>query len=195
MEKHSMAPTRFNTKTIACLIKFSFLICLVTLITQTVAAQSPVTASNSVQASVLNAEETAKIMPASVFFRGQSASVQGRNSGGIRFGDKSLMLVSLIDTSGYSSQVQEKYQAYLITESAVDIDGHRLAPGAYGCGFLSGDNFIVMDLGGHDLFTAHSTHDVDLRRPSPLQVVVSPTVPGDYRLYAGRNYISFRVAR
>jgi hypothetical protein len=195
MEKHSMAPTRFNTETIACLIKFSFLICLVALVTQTVAAQSPVTASNSVQASVLNAEETAKIMPASVFFRGQSASVQGRNSGGIRFADKSLMLVSLIDTSGYSSQVQEKYQAYLITESAVDIDGHRLAPGAYGCGFLSGDNFIVMDLGGHDLFTAHSTHDVDLRRPSPLQVVVSPTVPGDYRLYAGRNYVSFRVAR
>jgi len=190
-----MARNRFNTKTIACLIKYPLLICLIALITQTVAAQSPVASSNSAQASVLNAEETAKIMPGSVFFRGQSASVQGRNSGGVRFGDKSLMLVSLIDTSGYSSQVQEKYQAYLITESAVDIDGHRLAPGAYGCGFLSGDNFIVMDLGGHDLFTAHSTHDVDLRRPSPLKVVVSPNVPGDYRLYAGRNFVSFRVAR
>jgi hypothetical protein len=168
------------------------LVCLIAVIAQTTAGQSP--ATTSTQASVLNAEETAKIMPASVFFRGQSASIQGRNSGGIRFGDKSLLLVSLVDTSGYSSQVQEKYQAYLITESAVDIDGHHLAPGAYGCGFLNGDNFIVMDLGGHDLFTAHSTHDVDLRRPTPLQIVVSPSKAGDYRLYAGRNYVSFRIA-
>jgi hypothetical protein len=185
----------FNLKTSVCLIKTCLLVCLIAFIAQTATGQSPVVSTNSAQASVLNAEETAKIMPASVFFRGQSASVQGRNSGGVRFADKSLMLVSLIDTSGYSSQVQEKYQAYLITESAVDIDGHRLAPGAYGCGFLSGDNFIVMDLGGHDLFTAHSTHDAVLRRPSPLQVVISPHIPGDYRLYAGRNFVSFRAAR
>jgi hypothetical protein len=182
----------FNIKAIVCLTKSCALVCLIALIAQIAAGQSPGTTST--QASVLSAEEAAKIMPASVFFRGQSASVQGRNSGGVRFGDKSLLLISLIDTSGYSSQVQEKYQAYLITESAVDIGGHRLASGAYGCGFLNNDNFVVMDLGGHDLFTARSTHDVDLRRPTPLQIAVSPSSAGDYRLYAGRNYISFRAA-
>jgi hypothetical protein len=189
-----MNPYLFNIKAIVCLIKSCALVCLIALIAQTAAGQPSATTSNSTQASVLNAEETAKIMPASVFFRGQSASIQGRNSGGIRFGDKSLLLISLIDTSGYSSEVQERYQAYLITESAVDIDGHRLTPGAYGCGFLNGDNFVVMDLGGHDLFIARSMHDVDLRRPTPLQIVVSPSTAGDYRLYAGRNYVSFRVA-
>jgi hypothetical protein len=102
--------------------------------------------------------------------------------------------VSLVDTSGYSSQVQEKYQAYLITESALNIDGHRLAPGAYGCGFIGGDSFVVMDIGGHDLFTAHSTRDVDLHRPTPLQIVAAPGASGDFRLYAGRNYVSFRLA-
>jgi hypothetical protein len=183
-----------NTKTIVCLIKYSVLVFLIALLAPTTEGQSAVTSSSSARASVLNAEAATKILPSSVFFQGLSASVQGRNSGGVRFGDKSLLLVSLIDTSGYSSQVQAKYQAYLITESAVDIEGHRLPPGAYGCGFLDSDNFIVMDIGGHDLFTAHSTHDPDLRRPTPLQIMVSPGAEGDYRLYAGRNYVSFRMA-
>jgi hypothetical protein len=175
------------------IVAFATILSSTALIAQTSAGQSSETTSNSTQTSVLSALEAAKIMPAAVFFRGQSASIQGRNSGGVRFGDKSLMLVSLVDTSGYSSQVQEKYQAYLITESALNIDGHPLAPGAYGCGFISGDNFIVMDVGGHDLFTAHSTRDVDLHRPTPLQILESPGASGGYRLYAGRNYVSFRL--
>jgi hypothetical protein len=143
---------------------------------------------------VLKADEVAGILPTAVFFQGKSAPVQGRNSGGVRFGDKSLMLVSLVDTSGYSSQVQEKYQAYLITETAIDIDGHRLAPGAYGCGFISNNSFVVMDIGGHDLFTAHTTRDDNLRRPTPLQVMAAPNEVGKYRLYAGRNFVVFQLA-
>jgi hypothetical protein len=176
------------------IVVFATIFYVTALIAQTTAGQSSVATSNSSQASVLNAVEAAKIMPPTVFFRGQSASIQGRNSAGIRFAGDSLMLVSLVDTSGYSSQVQEKYQAYLMTESALDVDGHHLAAGAYGCGFISGDSFVVMDIGGHDLFTAHSTHDVDLHRPTPLQILVATTTPGDYRLYAGRNYVSFRLA-
>jgi hypothetical protein len=149
-------------------------------------AQAPV--------AVLPAAEAAKILPATVFFRGLSAPVQGRNSGGVRFADKGLMLVALVDTSGYSSQVQEKYQAYLITESALEIDGHRLPPGAYGCGFIAGDTFIVQDLGAHDLFTARSERDAGLRRPTPLQVLAAPGAEGGYRLYAGRSYIGFKLA-
>lgn len=175
------------------IVMFASILTSTVLIAQTTAGQSSVTTSNSMQA-VLDAGEAAKIMPASVFFRGQSASIQGRNSGGVRFEDKSMMLVSLVDTSGYSSQVQEKYQAYLITESVLNIGGHQLAPGAYGCGFISGDSFIVMDLGGHDLFTAHSTRDADLHRPTPLQILVGPGSSENYRLYAGRNYVSFRLA-
>jgi hypothetical protein len=150
--------------------------------------------TQSVQATLLKPAEAADLLPATVFFQGKTAPVQGRNSGGVRFEDKSLMLVSLIDTAGYSSQVQEKYQAYLITESALDIEGHRLGPGAYGCGFLSDRGFLVMDIGGHDLFTAQATHDGDLRRPTPLQIMAAPNEPGRYRLYAGRNFVRFSVA-
>jgi hypothetical protein len=144
-------------------------------------------------AAVLKPADTATILPATVFFQGKIAPVQSRNSGGVRFGDKSLMLAALVDTSGYSSQVQEKYQAYLITESTIDIDGHRLPPGTYGCGFVSNNSFVVMDIGGHDLFTAHTTGDDNLRRPTPLQVMAAPEA-GKYRLYAGRNFVVFQLA-
>lgn len=180
---------------VICLAMFAGVLSFTSFVSQAKSEQASEASSTSTQVGAIAAAETAKIFPATVFFKGQTASVQSRNSGGVRFGDKNLMLVSLVDTSGYSSQVQEKYQAYLMTESALDIDGHRLAPGAYGCGFIGGDTFVVMDIGGHDLFTAHSTRDAALRRPTPLQVMAASGVAEDYRLYAGRSYVTFRAAK
>jgi hypothetical protein len=141
---------------------------------------------------VLHAADAGPVMPATVFFKGQSAPIQARNSGGLKTAEGAYVLAALVDTSGYSSQVQEKYQAYLITERALTIDGHRLEPGAYGVGFIAEDTFLVMDLGGHDLFKAHSLKDASLRRPTPLQVM--PAGGGEYRLYAGRTYVGFSLA-
>ena len=144
------------------------------------------TATAAPTAPILNAAEAGKILPATVFFHGLSATIQARNSAGIRFAKDSFLLVALVDTSGYSSQVQQKYQAYLIVEEPIDIGSHRLAPGAYGCGFIAGDKFIVMDIGGHDLFTVASTRDAELRHPTPLQILPSGS---RYRLYVGRNFV------
>jgi len=139
---------------------------------------------------ILTAAEATKFLPATVFFRGQSAPIQTRNSGGVQFAKDALLLAALVDTAGYSSSVQEKYQAYLITEASIDIEGRRLNPGAYGCGFIAGNNFIVMDIGGHDLFSVPSSKDAALRRPTPLQILPAPNGTG-YRLYVGRDYVDF----
>lgn len=141
-------------------------------------------------AKILTATEAAKFLPDSVFFRGQSAPIQARNSGGVQFDKDALFLVTLVDTAGYSSSVQERYQAYLITEASLNIEGHRLPPGAYGCGFIAGNTFVVMDIGGHDLFSIHSNKDATLHRPTPLQVLPAPNGTG-YRLYVGRDYVDF----
>jgi hypothetical protein len=142
---------------------------------------------------VLTAPEAAKFLPDAVFFRGQSAPIQARNSGGVQFAKDALFLIALVDTAGYSSAVQEKYQAYLITEMPINIKGHRLEAGAYGCGFIAGGTFVVMDIGGHDLFSVNSARDAELRRPTPLQVLSSPDGIG-YRLYVGRDYVNFAQA-
>ena len=137
---------------------------------------------------VLTATEAGKILPASVFFRGQSATTQLRNSGGVKFTDGMFVLSTLVDTSGYSSDVQQKYQAYFITEVAIKIEGHSLPAGIYGVGFIPGDKFVVLDVGAHDLFTVSSHSDAELKRPVPLKVAAEGH---GFRLYAGRKYISF----
>ena len=88
---------------------------------------------------------------------------------------------------GIRASVQQKYQAYFITEAPIEINGHPLAPGAYGVGFV-GSNFGVMDIGAHDLFSVAATRDSELKRPTPLQVIADGAA-GKYRLYEGREYV------
>ena len=52
------------------------------------------------QDAILHPADLAKIVPTSVFFRGQSATTQLRNSGGVRFADGALMFAVLVDNSG-----------------------------------------------------------------------------------------------
>ena len=137
---------------------------------------------------VLTVAETTKLLPASVYFKGQSATTQLRNSGGVKFADGSYMLATLVDTSGYSTDVQEKYQAYFITETPLKIEGHDLPAGIYGIGFVAGDKFNVLDVGAHELFAVSSHTDAELKRPTPLKVVAEGS---GFRLYAGRKYIGF----
>ena len=156
-------------------------------------AKTYAAADASSGATVLNAADAAKAIPATVFFRGQVASVQARNSGGVKLPDGMLVLCTLVDTSGYSTAVQQKYQAYFITEVPLAINGQTVKPGAYGVGFIEGTKFIVMDLGAHDLFTTAGNRDSALKRPTPLQVLAD-TTPGQYRLYINRNYVVFAPA-
>ena len=129
------------------------------------------------------------LMPATVFFDGQVASVQARNTGGARFASGGLLLSGLVDSSGYSSGVQQRYQAYLLLDTPVTIGGRHLGPGAYGCGVVKGQ-FLVLDLSAHEILDVPATHDSGMRRPVPLQVL-SDGSPGKYRFYLGRDYVRF----
>lgn len=138
---------------------------------------------------VLKPADTQKLLADKVYYKGQSAPTQLRNSGGVKFADGSYVLATLVDTSGYSSDVQSKYQAYFITEVPLKIGGKDLPAGVYGVGFIGGDQFAVTDVGGHDVVTASSSNDGEMKRPMPLQVVKD--AQGGFRLYAGRKYVSF----
>ena len=139
------------------------------------------------------ADITPKILPERVFFRGQSAPVQFRNSGGVHFADDLYVLAGLVDSSDYSTGIKEKYQAYLLNEITLEIGGQSLKPGAYGFGFLKGGQFVVMDLGANDVLQVASRRDAEMKRPVPLQVLASGSA-GSYRLYLGRDYVEFRRA-
>ena len=160
------------------------LLCLIVAVTAAVAP--------ALGQTLLTAPEAAKLLPETVFFRGQVAGVQGRNSGGLKLANGMLVLCALVDNSGYSTAIQQKYQAYFITEVPVDIAGQTLKPGAYGVGFVEGSKFVVMDVGAHDLLTTAGVHDADLKRPTPLQILPD-SVSHRFRLYINRNYVIFSL--
>ena len=142
--------------------------------------------------SVLKAADISpKIFPERVFFRGQVAPAQLRNTGGVHFADDLYVLAGLVDSSGYSTGIREKYQGYLLNEVNLEMGGQNLKPGAYGFGFITGGKFVVMDLGANDVLQIASQRDAEMKRPVPLQVAPSSTA-GGYRFYAGRDYVEFR---
>ncbi|HMJ21588.1 MAG TPA: hypothetical protein VK513_06750 [Terriglobales bacterium] len=142
------------------------------------------------KAGVLNGDDLKKVVPAVYFFRGQSAPVQIRNSAGFSALDGKLVLAGLVDTSGYASDVQAKYQGFLITEVKLNVEGSDLAPGAYGFGFSKEGKFLVMDVGANDVFTVAGKIDDKLPHPVPLKVVEDGAA---YRLYSGRKWVSLKA--
>jgi hypothetical protein len=135
---------------------------------------------------VLDAASLKDIVPYNYFFDGLVATVQVRNTSGIRFENSKLLLAAFVDNSGYSSDVQAKYQGLLITETTVAIGNAELSPGQYGFGFTKEGNFVVLNVAADEIFGVAFQVDDSLKRPVPLKIVPD----GDsYRLYAGKKYV------
>jgi hypothetical protein len=135
---------------------------------------------------VLKPADLQKLLPATVYYKGQSAPVQMRNSSGVKFGDGYNLLAAMVDTSGYSSDVSAKYQAYFITEVPVKFGGQALPAGIYGAGIVGG-KFVLTDVGGHDVLTSPMATDDALKHPMPLQFIAAGAL---YKLYLGRQFVT-----
>ena len=138
---------------------------------------------------VLSADEVKKATPTEYFYRGQKAPVQLRNAVGFQQADGKMTLAALVDASGYSTAIQQKYQGLLITESKLDIGGSTLPPGEYGFGFTADGKFMVMDVANTDILSASYQTDQALQHAVPLRLVAD----GDgYKLYDGKKWIAIK---
>ena len=138
------------------------------------------------KATILAGGELTRIVPTGFYFQGLSAPTQMRNAAAARFGTNRYVIAGLVDTSGYSTEVRAKYVGFLITDSAITLNGESLPAGAYGFGFGTAGKLTVMDLAGKDLLSVNVTNDKALRRPRPLMMMADP---GGVRLYNGRDYV------
>ncbi len=143
---------------------------------------------------ILSPALTERLLPPSVLYKGQQAPVQSRNSGAIRYADGSLVITSMVDSSGYSTGVREKYQFFLYTERTLTFGSKALAPGFYGAGFMADNTLVITDVSGQDLITTPTTTDAGFKRPRPLQIIASPE-GNTFRLYLGRSYVTLPSAR
>jgi len=137
---------------------------------------------------LLSADELKTLTPTDFFFRGQKAPTQLRNSTGFQMADGKVTLAALVDVSGYSTAIQQKYQGMLITESKLNIGGSELPPGEYGFGFAA-DKFVVMNVASEDALSVPNQTDTELQRPVPLKLVQDGT---GYKLYAGKKWVALK---
>jgi hypothetical protein len=133
-------------------------------------------------------------VPRDFFLEGNAIPVEKRNAVLLKTASGKEVLVALLDTSGYSSQVQEKYTGMLIGEVPVKACDVALPVGSYGFGLrrpapqASGRaELTVYDQGGQRLGACTAEEDLALARPVPLQAVPEPKRPA--RLYLGRYWI------
>jgi len=135
---------------------------------------------------ILEGDELTRVVPSSFYFEGQSAPTQMRNAAAVQFGAQRFTMAGLVDTSGYSSEVQAKYVGFFITDSPITVGGARLATGAYGFGFAPGGWMHLMDVGGRRILSVRTRRDADLQRPRPLMMTQARN---GVRLYAGREWV------
>jgi hypothetical protein len=138
---------------------------------------------------ILSADELKKAVPAEYFFRGQKAPVQLRNAAGFQLADGKMALAALVDASGYSTAIQQKYQGMLVTEAKLNVGGSELAPGQYGFGFTADGKFVVMDVGNNDVLSVASQTDAAMQHAVPLKLVEDGA---GYKLYAGKKWIAVK---
>jgi hypothetical protein len=137
---------------------------------------------------LLSADELKNIVPSEFFFRGKKAPTQLRNATGFQTADGKATFAALVDASGYSTAIQQKYQGMLITESKLNIAGSDLPVGAYGFGFTA-DKFTVMNLANEDALSVPFQTDAALKRAVPLKLAEEN---GSYKLYAGKKWVAVK---
>ena len=160
------------------------LICLLALVSlsELALAQEPVT--------VLTGTELTRVVPTGFYFEGLSAPTQMRNSAAARFGSKRFVIVGMVDTSGYSSDVRAKYEGFFITDFPIRINDTELGTGAYGFGFGDNGKMQILDLAGSQLFSLSTTKDNALKRPRPLMMIKDAD---GVRLYSGKDYVTIKA--
>jgi hypothetical protein len=139
---------------------------------------------------LLNAQDLKKAVPDSYFFNGQSAPVQMRNAAGFRTPKGQMFFAAMVDTSGYSSDVQQKYQGLVITEAKVSIGNSSLDPGQYAFGTTKEGKFVLMNVAGTELFSVPITTDDKMARPVPLKMMEDG---GAYKLYLGKRWVAVKA--
>ena len=137
---------------------------------------------------LLSSDELKKAVPEEFFFRGQKAPAQLRNATGFQTASGKVTFGAMVDTSGYSTAIQEKYQGMLITESKLNIGGSELAPGEYGFGFTV-EKFVVMNVASEDILSVPYQTDAELKRAVPLKLVEDGA---GYKLYGGKKWVSVK---
>jgi hypothetical protein len=139
-----------------------------------------------------------KMVPRDFVLEENAIPTEKRNTVLVLTPSGSRVLAGLLDTSGYSSQVQEKYLGMVIAEGNLEVCGHQIGIGSYGFGIVKSaggsegkvSTFMLYNQAGKKVLGCATKWDSQLKSPRPLQIVVSGR--GTSRLYVSRNWVELK---
>ena len=129
------------------------------------------------------------------YLEGNSIPTQKRNTAILKGADGKHLVFSLLDTSGYSAEIQQKYVGMIIVERKVTVGAASFGTGAYGLGLQKPTpaegpgKLVVYDVGGGKVAETATQYDAKLAQPVPLQVT---NAGGQAKLYLGRYWVEVK---
>jgi len=136
-------------------------------------------------------------IPKDFYLEGNAIPVQKRNAVLVQTPSGARTIFALIDTTGYSANIQTKYVGMIIAEGDVSVCGHKIGVGSYGFGWVRPDQGVdqpgklsLYNQAGAAVAECTTPRDPKLTQPRPLQVTAGQTGPA--RLYYGRHYAELR---
>ena len=136
-------------------------------------------------------------IPNDFYLEGNRIPVGKRNAALLKTPAGARLLLALLDTTGYSSQIKEKYAGMIITEGTVSVCSVSLSVGSYGFGLekpaaTSSEDakFFLYNQAGEKVGDCGAKKDKAVKQPKPLNVVLSKEAGA--RLYLGRYFLELK---
>ncbi len=136
-------------------------------------------------------------VPNDFYLEGNRIPTEKHNAALVKTPAGARIVVARIDTAGYSSQIQQKYEGMLITEAKLEICGHEIGVGSYGFGYAkipatsnADSHFSLYNQAGQKVAECAAKKDTEIKQPNPLRVVVGKDKTA--RLYLGRYWVELK---
>lgn len=136
-------------------------------------------------------------IPADFYLEGNHIPVEKRNAVLLKNPAGARVVFGLLDTTGYSSQIQQKYVGMLITETKIAVCGNAIGVGSYGFGLerpaatsTADAPFRLYNQAGEKVAECAAKKDDAVKQPKPLTVATPKGGPA--RLYLGKYVIDIK---
>jgi hypothetical protein len=130
-------------------------------------------------------------IPNDFYLEGNRIPVEKRNAALLKTPAGARLILALIDTTGYSSQIQQKYIGMVITEGKVSVCDVPLSVGSYGFGLEKpAGKFFLYNQAGEKVGDCAANKDSAVKQPKPLNIVLSKEAGA--RLYLGRFFLELK---
>jgi len=135
-----------------------------------------------------------RAVPQDFYVEGNRIPVEKRNTVVLKNAKGTRLLVGLVDTTGYSSQVRQKYTGMIITEGKISVCGNALGVGSYAFGldrpaFPSSAEapFKIYNQAGEKVGECSAKKDDSVKQPKPLSVMSEKSGPA--KVFLGKYMI------